>query len=325
MDRCFFRTALPSPFKSSLNRRKRVARSRGSESPPPCGGAEERGADMREIRIWVLSDNTAAPPMFEAEHGLSLLVEVEGRRFLLDAGQGETARRNAQRWGLDLRGVEAVVLSHGHYDHTAGLPFLLQCTGPKMVVCHPRAFDAKYYQKGGVRRFIGIPWRREFLESAGALFEENTGPLELAEGVWVTGEVPRRTDFETGDMDLKCVREGELVVDPLLDDQGMVVDVGEGLVVVLGCAHAGAVNTCLYAREVTGKERIMAVVGGSHLAFSGEGQLEATVNAFRDMEPLRLAFSHCTGQKAACRMAAAFGKRFAFTQAGSCLDLRTIL
>ncbi len=276
---------------------------------------------MREVRIWVLSDNTAAPPVFEAEHGLSLLVEVEGRRFLLDAGQGGAAVRNADRLGLDLRGVEAVVLSHGHYDHTAGLPFILQRTGPKRVICHPRALDAKYFQKGAVKRYIGIPWRRDFLESAGALWEMNGGPLELAEGVWVTGEIPRRTGFEPGDPDLKCLRDGEMVEDPFLDDQGLVVDAGEGLVVVLGCAHAGAVNTCLRAREIAGKDRILAVVGGSHLAFLSREQLEDTVKAFQEMDPLRLAFSHCTGQVASCRMAAAFGERFTFNQAGSCLVL----
>ncbi|MDI7252813.1 MAG: MBL fold metallo-hydrolase, partial [Actinomycetota bacterium] len=268
---------------------------------------------------------TAAPPVFEAEHGLSLLVEVEGRKFLLDAGQGEAARRNADRLGLDLRGVEAVVLSHGHYDHTAGLPFILQRTGPKRVICHPRALDAKYFQKGDLKRYIGIPWRRDFLESAGALWEENSGPLELAEGVWVTGEIPRRTDFEPGDQDLKCEREGELVADPFLDDQGMVVDAGEGLVVVLGCAHAGAVNTCLYAREIAGKERILAVVGGSHLSFLGKDQLEATIRALRDMDPQRLAFSHCTGQEASCRLSAAFGSRFVFSPAGTCIRLDSSL
>lgn len=276
---------------------------------------------MRQVRIWVLSDNTAAPPAFEAEHGLSLLVEVDGRKFLLDTGQGETARRNADRLGLDLRRVETVVLSHGHYDHTAGLPFILQRTGPKRVVCHPHAFRAKYYQLGETRRYIGIPWRREFLESAGALWEENTVPLELADGIWITGEIPRRTDFETGDFNLKCEAEGEIIMDPFLDDQGMVVDAGEGLVVVLGCAHAGTVNTCFRAREIAGKEKILAVVGGSHLAFLGREQLEMTIRELQNMDPLRLAFSHCTGQAAAHQLAAVFGDRFIFTQAGTCLSI----
>ena len=262
-----------------------------------------------------------SPPVFLAEHGLSLLVEVEGRRYLLDTGQGEVAVHNAERMGLDLRGVEAIVLSHGHYDHTAGLPQALRRTGPCRVICHPAALHAKYYQLGEVRRYIGIPWRWEYLENAGAVIEENTGPLRLAEGVWVTGEIPRRTNFEPGDPNLKCEVSGALEVDPFLDDQAMVVDTGEGLVVVLGCAHAGALNTCLYAREISGVERILTVVGGSHLAFLGREQLLRTIEELREMNPARLAFSHCTGQAAAQELAASFGDRFIFNQTGTCLVL----
>ncbi|MBC7246668.1 MAG: MBL fold metallo-hydrolase [Actinobacteria bacterium] len=280
---------------------------------------------MREVKIWVLSDNTAAPPVFLAEHGLSLLLEVEGRRYLLDCGQGEVATINAARMGLDLRGVEAIVLSHGHYDHTAGLPRMLQATGPCRVICHPSAFHAKYYQLGDVRRYIGMPWRRDFLAASGASFEENEGVAELAEGVWVTGAIPRRTDFEPGDPNLKREVDGVLEVDPFLDDQAMVVDTGEGLVVVLGCAHAGAMNTCLYARELTGVERILAVVGGSHLAFLGREQLLRTIDELRKMDPARLAFSHCTGQTAARELAAAFGERFVFNQTGTCLVINESL
>ncbi len=275
--------------------------------------------NLREVRIWVLSDNIAGAPAFEAEHGLSLLVEVDGKKLLLDTGQTGAAVRNADRLGLDWRQVEAVALSHGHYDHTAGLPFVLQRTGPRKVIHHPHVFRAKYYQLGEVKRYIGIPWRREFLESTGALLEENVGPVQFLDGVWMTGEVPRRTDYEPGDPNLKADLDGEVVADPLLDDQAMVVDTGKGLVVVLGCAHSGAVNTCLYAREITGVERILAVVGGSHLAFLRREQLERTIQALREMNPARLAFSHCTGQAAARELSAAFGDRFVYNQTGTCL------
>lgn len=274
---------------------------------------------MRQVKVWVLSDNTAGPPAFEAEHGLSLMVEVDGRKLLLDAGQTGSAVRNADRLGLDWRQVEAVALSHGHYDHTAGLPLVLQRTGPRKVVHHPHVFRAKYYKLGEVVRYIGVPWRREFLESAGAMLEKNTGPVQLLEGVWLTGEVPRVTDYEPGDTNLKTEAGGEIVTDPLLDDQAMVVDTGEGLVIVLGCAHSGTVNTCRYAREITGVERILAVVGGSHLAFLGKEQLERTIQALREMDPVLLAFSHCTGQAASRELAAAFGDRFIFNQTGACL------
>jgi len=296
-------------------------RRRRGKAPGSGGHRAGKEKDMREVRIWVLSDNTAAPPVFLAEHGLSLLLEVEGKRYLLDTGQGEVAVRNAERMGVDLRGVEAIILSHGHYDHTAGLPQALRRTGPCRVICHPAALHAKYYQLGEIRRHIGIPWRRDYLVANGAAFGESTGPTLLAEGVWVTGEIPRRTDYEPGDPNLKCEVDGVLEVDPLLDDQAVVVDTGEGLVVVLGCAHAGAMNTCLYAREISGVERILAVVGGSHLAFLGREQLLRTIEELRAMDPARLAFSHCTGQTAALELAAAFGDRFIFNQTGTCLTL----
>jgi len=272
---------------------------------------------MRTVRIHVLADNTAGMPSFLAEHGLSLLVEVENRLILLDAGQGEAAVGNAVRMGLDLKGVECVVLSHGHYDHTAGLPAVLERSGPRRVICHPSAFEAKYFQAGEFKRYIGMPWRREYLETAGALFEEREGVTDLGGGVWVTGEVPRLTDFETGDPNLKRMAGGDLEVDPLLDDQALVVETEGGLVVVLGCAHAGVVNTALHARELTGRDRILALVGGSHLAFLGRRQLERTMEELRAMDPAVMAFSHCTGQAAARELSAAFGDRFVFNQTGT--------
>lgn len=110
-------------------------------------------------------------------------------------------------------------------------------------------------------------------------------------------------------------------MDPLLDDQGLVVDTGEGLVVMLGCAHAGAVNTVLYARELAKEKRILAVVGGSHLAFLSREQLMRTIDELRMMDPVKLAFSHCTGQTAARELAVAFRDRFIFNQTGMVITI----
>jgi len=273
------------------------------------------------MQVFVLSDNTAGAPCFLAEHGLSLLVRTNGGDVLLDVGQGEAAMRNAEMMKLELERVEAVVLSHGHYDHTAGLPGLLLKKGSLRVCAHPGVFDAKYYRLGEIKRFIGIPWRREHLESLGARFDLDTSPRELLPGVTLTGEIPRVTDFEPGDPNLLVEKEGELLPDPFLDDQALVVDDPRGLVIVLGCAHAGAVNTILYAREITGKNRVRAVIGGSHLAFLGPEQLERTVEELKTLGPELLAFSHCTGQAAARRLAQEFGERFVFNQTGAVINL----
>ncbi len=273
------------------------------------------------MQVLVLSDNTAGPPCFLAEHGLCLLVRTEEGDVLMDTGQGTAAIQNAELMKLGFDGVRAVALSHGHYDHTGGLPALLLKKGAVKVYAHPGIFDAKYYRVGEARRYIGIPWRREHLESLGASFDLDSSPRELLPGVKLTGEIPRVTDFEPGDPNLVVDRGGELVPDPFLDDQALVIEDPQGLVIILGCAHAGTINTVIHAREITGRDRVRAIIGGSHLAFLGAEQLERSVEELKKMEPELLAFSHCTGQAAARRLSQEFGDRFVFNQTGSVLNL----
>ncbi len=273
------------------------------------------------MQVFVLSDNTAGPPGFFAEHGLSLLVRTGEGDILMDVGNGTAAMQNAEIFRLSFEPLKAVILSHGHYDHTAGLPGLLTRRGGTKVYAHPGIFDAKYYRVGEAKRFIGIPWRREHLESLGADFDLSSSPREVLPGMTLTGEIPRVTDFEPGDPNLVVDKGGELVPDPFVDDQSLVIDDPQGLVVILGCAHAGAINTLTYARKITGKSRIRAAIGGSHLFFLGSEQLERTIDELKSMEPEMLAFSHCTGQVAARRLAQEFGDRFVFNQTGTVLNI----
>ncbi len=273
------------------------------------------------MQVFVLSDNTAGSPCFLAEHGLSLLVKTGEGDVLMDTGQGSVAMQNAEMMRQGFEGLRAVVLSHGHYDHTGGLPALLNRKGGVKVYAHPAVFEAKYYRIGEAKRYIGIPWRREHLESLGADFELSSSPRELLPGMMLTGEIPRVTDFEPGDPNLVAERGGELVPDPFPDDQALVIDDPGGLVIILGCAHAGAINTIIHARKITGKERVRAVIGGSHLAFLGAEQLERSVEELKAMQPELLAFSHCTGQAAARRLSLEFGDGFVFNQTGGVLNL----
>jgi 7,8-dihydropterin-6-yl-methyl-4-(beta-D-ribofuranosyl)aminobenzene 5'-phosphate synthase len=273
------------------------------------------------VQVFVLSDNTAGPPHFLAEHGLSLLVRIESGDILMDVGQGAAAMRNAELMRISLDDLQGLVLSHGHYDHTAGLPQLLAKKSPVKVYAHPTVFDDKYYQVGQVSRHIGIPFKRDYLESMGAQFDLGTSPREIAPGVAVSGEIPRVTDFEPGDPNLKVRAQDGFEDDPLLDDQALYIRHPEGVVVILGCAHAGAINTLRHAMRVTGEERIRAVIGGSHLMFLKPDQLESTIEELKAIDPEMMAFSHCTGQAAARRLSQEFGERFVFNQTGSVIDL----
>ena len=278
------------------------------------------------VKLTTLTENTAGKVGLLAEHGLAILVEAHGRRILFDTGQSTTAVHNARLLGVDLTAIDAIVLSHGHNDHAGGLKEVLREVGrggrEVTVVAHPAMWTPRYSVREGERpRFNGVPYRREELESLGARFRLDTGPVALGPGITTTGEVPRVTPFERLDSALK-VREGDAwQQDQLLDDLSLVVRAEAGLVVVLGCAHSGIVNTLLHARKVTGVERILAVVGGTHLGFGKPEQVEESVRALREFGVGRLGVSHCTGLPAAARLASEFGDRFFFNSAGTVVDL----
>ena len=227
--------------------------------------------------------------------------------------------------GFDLQGLP-IALSHGHFDHTGGLESVLKLTGPSKVYCHPDAFAPKYAKLQGKLLYIGMRKSREEYESLGAVFCVSREPRLLAEGIWLTGEIPRVTDFEILEENL-LVMDPEKRIDPLLDDQALVLETKKGLLIILGCAHSGMINTIEHAQKITGIEEIAGIIGGTHLGF-GEGdtaarkvKLSKTVQALLRYDIGLLGVSHCTGLKASAQLYAAFGDRFIFNNAGTVINL----
>jgi 7,8-dihydropterin-6-yl-methyl-4-(beta-D-ribofuranosyl)aminobenzene 5'-phosphate synthase len=272
------------------------------------------------IRLTTLSENTASLG-FVAEWGLSILVEADGLRVLLDTGLSISAVHNAQLLGIDLTQLDRIVLSHGHFDHTGGLRDVLRRKGEIEVIAHPDVWAPKYGRLGDQELYIGVPYRREELESLGARFRLKAEPVELGASIVTTGQIPMRTAFEEVDPDIFVKQGGALVPDPLADDLALVIRTGSGLVIVLGCAHRGAVNTILHARELTGEDRVFAVVGGAHLFRASENQIEETIRAFKEIGVQQVGVSHCTGFYASARLADAFGDDFFLNNAGTSLTL----
>jgi len=206
---------------------------------------------------------------------------------------------------LDLKQVRQVVLSHGHHDHAGGLWPLLQATGPKEVLAHPGVFTQRYAQREGSGRSVGIPYAEEFLVGMGASFNYSDQFRAVAPGIYLTGEVPRDTGFETGDAGLFCDLGG-CFADRVPDDQSLVIVTRKGLLILLGCCHAGVVNTVELARQKTGIDELYGIVGGCHLAFSSEAQIEGTVKALKGYGLKKLCAGHCTGFAASARLAREF-------------------
>jgi 7,8-dihydropterin-6-yl-methyl-4-(beta-D-ribofuranosyl)aminobenzene 5'-phosphate synthase len=275
-----------------------------------------------KLRITVLCDNAVGPISGTlGEHGFAALVEHDAGALLFDTGQGATLLHNAGRMHKELGQVRDVVLSHGHYDHTGGLLPLLGACGPKRVLAHPGVFAPRYrISDTGEALAIGIPVDRQTLGSHGAEFDLSREFRQIAPGLYLSGEVPRLTLFETGDHGLHGDDRGESV-DTLPDDQSLFIVTGQGLVILLGCCHSGLVNTIEAARRLTGCDRVYGVIGGTHLGFCPDGQLTETVRALRSYGIRKICASHCTGFAAAARLFREFPGQFQPAQVGYTLEI----
>ncbi len=274
-----------------------------------------------EVKITTLSENSAGSNAM-AEWGLSMLIEADGKRILFDTGQGKAAMMNVNNWNLDITGLDAIVLSHGHYDHTGGLEEVLKRVGRTPVYGHPDIWASKYGNlEGAQKRFIGIPARRETLEALGADFRLSPEPQRLSPNITTTGEIPMNNDYEIIEEYLSVMVDGKLQHDSLADDLSMVIDTDFGLVVILGCAHRGIVNILEHARKITGKDNIYAAVGGTHLLHASQDRLDRTAAALLEMGVQYLGASHCTGFGPAVYLSTIFGDRFFQNNAGTVLEL----
>jgi 7,8-dihydropterin-6-yl-methyl-4-(beta-D-ribofuranosyl)aminobenzene 5'-phosphate synthase len=267
-----------------------------------------------------------------AEHGFSALVTIERegreRRVLLDAGLTPNGLAdNMRRLSLSPESIEAIVFSHGHFDHTTGLDGLVRALGrPNLpVIVHPDFWSRRRIVAPGREPFeLPSTSKSALLEAGFEIIEEKQPSFLLDGSLLVTGEIARTTEFERGFLVHQALRDGEWQPDPLiLDDQALVVNVRDkGLVVLTGCAHAGVVNIVRYARKLTGVDRLYAVIGGFHL--NGplfEPIIPDTCDALAELAPEVIVPTHCTGWRAIHALAARFPDAFIQNSVGTRYEL----
>ena len=275
--------------------------------------------------LTVITENTVpgkAAGLY-AEHGFSLFMARPDAKVLFDAGPaGVATLNNAPRLGVDLRTADAMVLSHGHMDHTGGLAGVLRAMGKRIpVYAHPDVFVDRYAKVGERITYVGLPFKRQALEGMGAAFDLSAEFRQIVPGVYLSGEISRRRSFETGDADLFVKQDGEFRKDPLRDDQSIAVETAEGLALILGCCHSGLINTIDHFQAKFPGKPIHSVIGGTHLDFAPAEQLRQTTAVLKGLGIKRMGLSHCTGLRAGARLAQELGDGVVFCTVGYSVTL----
>ena len=292
--------------------------------------------DSKKLRLITLSENTAKWLWVLGEWGWSMLIEADGFNLLFDTGLRVSATYNAAAMGVDLAKVDKMALSHGHVDHTGGLRDVLELMQTTVghsnflepqrreveIIAHPEVFGPKYIKHfDPAYSYRGIPFVKEELEERqGARFVMSREPVWITEDIIWSGEVPMRNDYEKI-APICFLKEGggrysdgdaTFIPDPLNDDASLYIKTDRGLVIVLGCAHRGMMNTVSHAQEVTGVDKVHMIVGGTHLVSADDYQMESTISELKRMGIQKVGVSHCTGLASAAKLAAALGPEIFF-------------
>jgi len=269
------------------------------------------------MKITILVDNRIARPELRAEHGLALWIESEGKRILFDTGQGGALGKNAKILGVDLGKTDIIVLSHGHYDHSGGMAQVMKRAKKVELYCHPGVIQPRYSISDGIATPVHMP--QASLVALDRLPPTHIHwlqqPLTLSAQIGLSGPIPRKTSYEDSGGPFYLDLQGKRP-DPLSDDLALWMQTGSGLVVCVGCSHAGLVNTLNHVRRLNNGQKIRAVIGGFHLRNASSDRLAQTIAALRQLEPDMVVPCHCSGELAVAELRNALGERISMGAAG---------
>lgn len=270
----------------------------------------EESGQIDQLQITILIDNSAGGMGTVAEAGFSALVDIgytngDRKKILFDTGGfGANLLNNLKALEMDLKGLDCIVFSHGHWDHVWGIPKILPLENPDaFLFCHPAALDKKWRQDDeGNTKIISIHELISPDDLADLIpIQTSSGPKELFPGVFSTGEIPRLNPHEVLSKGLsKIYKDGPTgpEVDQIPEDLSLIFKLGDGSIVILtGCCHAGVVNTINHASQIAPFSTIAGVIGGLHLYDAPQSRLDFTVEELRKHTIQEIAACHCTGPR----------------------------
>lgn len=281
---------------------------------------ENKYGTLDALRVTVLMEETAAYNTgLLSQHGVSFLLETWSenamKTVLFDTGQSaEPLLHNMEILGKNPADIDIIFLSHCHSDHTGGLIGVLEAIGRPVtpVIAHPSVFRSTFsikpvLESHGMRPFCNP----QAIVNAGGDLIMTEDPLPLMPGALSTGEIKERTAYEKKlTLSAMTVKDGKLLQDQMEDDMSLVFIVGEELVIVSGCSHAGIVSIAETAISLTGIDNIAAIIGGFHLINADEERIGKTIEDLSVMKAAEIYTGHCTGFKAEAKMHSELGNRF---------------
>jgi len=245
--------------------------------------------------LTVLCDDGLEKPL-SAEHGFSLLIEKPGElSILFDTGSSDLFVKNAKLLGKDLSKVENVVISHGHYDHAGGLKFLSALGRNFNVFIREEIFFPKYSGE----RFTGIEWIA--LQDLFNFVKVTHKVTQISDSMYIFGPEDMRNDFEEPDPNFCIVKEGKRIRDYFDEELNLVIDEGDGIILITGCAHRGIVNIVEEALQIFDK-KIKLLLGGFHLYKASAQKIDLIAKRLSNYGIDKILPYHCTGQLASERI-----------------------
>lgn len=274
------------------------------------------------MEITVLTENMVSRRGLLAEHGLSVLVEEGRKRILFDTGQSGVYIHNAEQLGISLEGLDAIVLSHGHYDHTGGLPeFPGEVSCP--VYLSGKALEDKWCLAGDGKgnRCIGVPWREDARELERLPLVFTWEQEEIFPGIYLLGQISTTVPSEMGEKPFRILQNGRYLPDTMEDEQLLVIRTPQGLAVFAGCAHPGILSCVEKVKRTFPGEKLYLLLAGMHLRGCPQERVEETIKGLKEAGFTYLIPLHCTGTLAIARMKMAFGKSCLMAEAGKRFSL----